>query len=151
MQTLCGADVDRAYLQAMIQLNMQVMALSDAAVVNLGTTRLQDYATNSIADSRSRISQAESWLRSKFCLTVAACPPGSIGQTVCDMLCADKSGAAFDAAYKKQLVQWYVDEIALSQVEIDRGLDCQVKAYAAEVIRQNQARIERLHRCGVCI
>ncbi len=66
LQTLCGADADRAYLQAIVQLNLSVLAVSNAAADHLGTTSLQDYATNSIADSRTSASKAEGWLKTKY-------------------------------------------------------------------------------------
>lgn len=148
LQTLCGAEADKAYLQALIMLNMQVLALSDASAQYLGTTSLQNYATNSIADSKTRIHKSERWLKSKFCLAVTACPPSlSPGFDICDIRAL---GREFDESYKSQLVQFYVDEIAISQVVLERGLDCQVKELAAQVIRDNQARIERMKRCGIC-
>ena len=149
MQGLTGADVDRAYLQGVISLNMSILALSDAAAVHLGTTTLQDFATNSIADSRSNISKAQGWLRTKFCLDTTACMPSlSPGFDICN---TDRPGKAFDDDYKNQLVQYYLDEIALSQVELERGLDSQVKAFAWQTIKDDQTRISKLRRCGVCI
>jgi len=148
MQNLSGVDADKAYLQAMIQLNLSVMALSNGSADHLGTTSLQDYATNSITDSRTSVNQAEKWLRTKYCLDVAACPPSlGPGFDICNLT---HPGKEFDDSYKNQLVQFYVDEITLSQVEIQRGLDSQVKAWAAETIRNDQIRINRLRRCTVC-
>ena len=148
LQSLSGAEADRAYLQAVIQLNLSVLAVSDAAAVHLGTTSLQDYATNSIADSRSNAAQAQEWLKDKYCLNVAAClPPLTTGFDICDL---DRPGAAFDEAYRNQVIQYYLDEIALSQVEIERGLDCTVKAFAMQTIKNDQVRITRLRRCRIC-
>ena len=148
LQRLCGVDADKAYLQAMIQLNLQVLALSNDSSDHLGTTSLQDYATNSIADSRSNIKQARDWLRTKYCLDVTVCAPSIGGFDICDI---SRSGKAFDDAYRNQLVQFYVDEIALSQVELQNGLDCKVKEFAAKTIKDDQVRISRLKRCNSCI
>ena len=74
-------------------------------------------------------------------------PPAPGGWNICNI---NHPGREFDEAYKSQLIQFYVDEIALSQVEIERGLDCQVKLWAAKVIRNDQIRIARLTRCTVC-
>lgn len=149
LQALCGAEADKAYLQALIQLNQSTLALSNSTADHLGSTSLQDYATNSIGDSRSRISQSTRWLKTKYCMDVTVCTPGlSLALNICAV---ERYGREFDDAYRAQLVQYYVDEIAISQVEMERGLDCQVKAYAATVIRQNQERIRRLTRCNSCI
>ncbi|MHB9037668.1 MAG: DUF305 domain-containing protein [Armatimonadota bacterium] len=142
-------DADKAYLQAMIQLNLSVLALSNDSADYLGTTTLQDYATNSIADSRSNVSKAKEWLINKYCLDVTVCAPSSgVGFDICNV---DRRGKAFDDAYKNQLVQFYIDEIALSQIEIQNGLDCKVKAWAAQTIKSDQIRISRLKRCNACI
>lgn len=145
MQALCGVDMDKAYLQAMIQLNQQILALSNGVADYLGTTRLQDYATNSIDDSMGAVEQAQEWLSSKFCLTVTSCAQPLSCIDICNL------GAAFDTSYKDNIVQFYIDEIALSQVEMQRGLDCEVKAYAATVIKNDQVRISRLKRCNTCM
>lgn len=147
LQSLSGADADRAYLQAMIQLNQPVLALSDASADHLSITSLQDFATNTIADSRGHIAQAEKWLRTKYCVMVTSCVPALGGLSICDN---ERPGKAFDDAYKTQIIQYYVDEIALSQVEVERGLDSQVKAAAAKTIRDDQLKISRLTRCGRC-
>jgi hypothetical protein len=131
-----------------IQLNLSVLAVSDAAAVHLGTTSLQDYATNSIADSRSTVGKAQGWLKTKYCLDVAACPPSlGTGFDICNI---NRPGKEFDDTYKNQVIQYYLDEIAFSQVEIERGLDSQVKAFAAATIKNDQVRINRLRRCAVC-
>lgn len=148
LKKLCGVDADRAYLQSMMQLNMWMLSLSDASATQLGATSLQDFATNSIADARSNITRAKAWLKSKFCMTVTACVPGvSPSLNICNTIPPSK---AFDDAYKNQMIQYYVDEIALSQVEVAQGLDCQVKAFAQKTIENDQARIYKLTRCRIC-
>lgn len=148
INAVCGAEADKAYLTGMVQINRSVLALSDASAVHLGSTSLQNYATNSIGDSQDRISTSMKYLRNKYCLAVSAgCPPSLGGLNICNI---NQPGREFDEAYKAQLIQYYVDEIAISQAEIDRGLDCQVKQFAATTIKQDQDRINRLQRCGVC-
>ena len=144
--------MDKAYLQGIITTNMQVLAVSDAAATHLGTTSLQNAATNSVADAGSRISMARRWLKSKFCLDVTACPPSlGPGFDICQVICGSPvSGAAFDQAFRNQLVQFYTDEIAISQVVLERGCDSQVKAAAARIIKEDQERIARLLRCRIC-
>lgn len=149
MRSLGGIDVDVAYLQAMIQLNQSVLAVSDAAAIHLGTTSLQNYATNSILDSRSRISQAKGWLNTKYCMYVTTCAPSLDGSAL-DICKVDRPGKVFDDAYRNQMVQYYIDEIAISQVEVEKGLDSEVKAAAAKTIKENQIRISRLKRCNSC-
>lgn len=149
LQGLCGAEADKAFLQYEIQLNQSVLALDYASIDYLGTTRLQDWATNSIADSRSTIAKSSRWLRDKYCTNVATCnPAGPMGIDICNIT---RRGSAFDQAYTNQMVQYYVDEISLAQVEIRNGLDCQVKAWAADIIRDRQTRISRLGRCNTCL
>ena len=136
-------------MQALIQINQQVLALSNNAAIYLGTTFLQDYATNSIGDSTSRINQSAKWLKTKYCTAITTCTPGlSSSLNIC---ATSPYGREFDDAYRAQLVQYYVDEIAISQVEVERGLDSQVKALAARVISEDQERIRRLTRCNTCI
>ena len=150
LNELSGVDVDRAYLQAIMQLNLQVLSISDAASVRLGSTSLQDFATNSIADSRASIAKAQKWLKTKYCLEVQACTPPLSAGFEFDICNLRGSSKAFDEEYKNQVVQLYLDEIALSQVELQRGLDCQVKAFAADTIKNNQLRISRMRRCTIC-
>ncbi len=133
----------------MVQLNLSELAVSNAAADHLGTTTLQDFATNSISDSRSAASKAQRWLRTKYCLDAIVCAPTlNTGFDICNL---DRPGKVFDDTYKNNVIQYYLDEIALSQVEVQRGLDSQVKAYAAETIRNDQVRIAMLRRCNVCI
>ncbi|NLN79511.1 MAG: DUF4142 domain-containing protein [Armatimonadetes bacterium] len=150
LNQLCGVDADRAYLQAIMQLNLQILSVSDAASVRLGSTRLQDFATNSIADSRQAISKAQKWLRTKYCLEVQACTPALSAGFEFDICNLKKASKEFDDAYKNQVVQLYLDEIALSQVELQRGLDCQVKEFATDTIKNNQTRIAQMKRCTIC-
>lgn len=149
LNQLCDVEADKAYLQSMMQLNLQVLTISHAAATRLGTTNLQDFAINSVADSREIVAKAQKWLRTKYCLEVQACAPslGTVGFDICSVPAASK---AFDEEYKTQLVQHYMDEIALSQAELQRGLDCQVKEFAAETIKNNQVRIARISRCTLC-
>lgn len=147
IQNMSGVDADRAYLQAMINSSLAIIALSDAAADHLSTTSLQDSATNSIGDARSRIGRAQRWLKSKYCMVVTASCPPTTGLNIC----TTPPGKEFDDAYRNQLVQYYLDEIAISQAEIEHGCDCEVKAAAATVIRQDQERIARLKRCSVCL
>jgi uncharacterized protein (DUF305 family) len=148
MQSVSGVEVDKAYLQAMIQLNLSGLSVSDAAAVHLGTTSLQDFATNAIADARSDVRKSQDWLASKYCLTVTACAP-SLGAGF-DICAPRRTSKELDDAYRSQMVQFYLDEIALSQVMVQRGLDCDVKKYAAESIRHDQKRIAMLRRCSAC-
>lgn len=150
LQSLSGPEVDKAYLQGLITTNMQVLAVSEASAISLSTTSLQNVATNSVADAGSRINMARRWLKSKFCMDITACPPSSVaGLGVCEILCRTTS-AEFDQAFRDKLVQYYIDEIAISQVVLDRACDSQVRAAAARIIREDQERISRLLRCRIC-
>jgi uncharacterized protein (DUF305 family) len=149
LQSLSGVGADTAYLQAVIQLNLSVMALSEASAQQLGTTSLQDYATNSIVASKSAVSKAQSWLKTKYCLETTTCAPSMAGSGL-DICSIDRPGKQFDEAYKNQMIQFYIDEIALSQVAMQNALDSQVKAEAAATIKNDQVRISRLKRCNVC-
>lgn len=151
LRSLSGPEVDKAYLQGLITINLQILTVSDSAATHLGTTRLQNAATNSVADSGSRSNMAKRWLRSKFCLDITACPPSSVaGFDICEILCGQTSSAAFDQMYRNQLVQFYIDEIAISQVMLERGCDSQVRDAAARIIKEDQERIARLLRCRIC-
>lgn len=146
LQGLCGIEADRTYLVDMMQLELQVLALSNAYNGRMGATHVEDFATNSISDANRNVRHAQSWLRTKFCMEVTACVPClSVTLDTCNL-----NRAAFTDQYTSGVLQYYIDEIALSQVEMQVGCDCQVKAWAAQMIKDNQVRIASLKRCGMC-
>lgn len=146
LQSLCGYDADKAYLAAMIQSQSSIMAISQVAAVYAGSTSLQDFATNAAADSCGIISALNKWQSNKFCIEATVCPAAtSIGNfDICNP--SVNRGRDFDVTYMNQALQYYVDEIALSQIELQNGKDCDVKKSAYHIIKDDQAKVNQLRK-----
>ena len=67
--------------------------------------------------------------------------PDSAGQKAVGKLRA-KSGAAFDTAFKTQMVKDHKDTIALFQKEADSGSDADLKAFAAKTLPDLKHHLE---------
>lgn len=152
LNQLCGCELDKAYLVAMLQIQPSVISISTVATQYATGTNLQDFAMNSVSDANSITNEFSGWLRTKFCMNVAICvPPVNPAFDICNLKL--NGPGEFDSIYRAEIVRYYVDEIALSQVYVCRGQDCEILKAAKKIIENDQERIKELTRtrCGSCL
>jgi uncharacterized protein (DUF305 family) len=122
------------------------MATSLVAAQYASRTSVQDFAINAASDIRCQDNQYAYWLRTKFCVNMTICPqPTSIGKfDICNP--SVNRGREFDVTYLNEALQFYVDEVALSQAEVQNGKDCVIITAAKEVIKRDQAKIDQIRQ-----
>ncbi|MCX6343514.1 MAG: hypothetical protein NT018_00400 [Armatimonadetes bacterium] len=150
LQGLTCADLDKAYLVAMINSQSSVISISQVAAQYGSRTSVQDFGVNATANAKSINDQFSSLLKTKFCTDIAICaaPPPISGFNICNPNV--NRGRDFDITYMNAAVQYYTDEIALSTYEMQNGSDINIKNVACEIIKSDQGKINLLRRwlCG---
>lgn len=150
LQGLTCADLDKAYLVAMINSQSSVIGISQVAAQYGSRTSVQDFGVNATANAKSINDHFSSLLKTKFCTDIAICaaPSPISGFNICSPNV--NRGRDFDITYMNAAVQYYTDEIALSMYEMQNGSDINIKNVACEIIKSDQGKINLLRRwlCG---
>jgi hypothetical protein len=152
LSQLCGPELDKSYLLTIMQLQPCIIALSQPAISYATRTSLQNFALNSMASAQATIDETTRILNTQFCLDLTVCAPTLATEfDICKL--AVTWSPEQDAAYKSQIIQYYVDEIAVSQVYALRGQDAYIKELACRIIKHDRRRIDDLrhNRCGLCL
>jgi len=133
---------NQLYMRRMVQLDATAIALSRQAVAKATNPEYKAFAKKTISNDEWQISSFCSLLHENYCVNVAASPDETDAAAIKKL--SSLSGADFDIAYMRAMIDNSQKQVELAQQVPLRGTNPDVKAQSEDILRNKSAGVKKL-------